>query len=70
MTGDTSFEVMALRSPNQPFVVLRSNKKLGDDDLYLSSDGAGEMKLKVPNQRIRRPAAEVDPALLFRVVRP
>ncbi|CAB4007474.1 Hypothetical predicted protein [Paramuricea clavata] len=70
MTDGTSFEVMALRSPNQPFVVLRSNKKLGKDDLFLSSDGAGKMKLKVSNQRIRRRAPEVDPALLFRVVRP
>jgi hypothetical protein len=70
---DTSFEVIKLYSPNKALVVLRSNKKLGDDDLFLSSNGAGYMQLKVWNKPVRCPprtTSEVDPALLFRVVRP
>ncbi|XP_028397506.1 uncharacterized protein LOC114521312 isoform X2 [Dendronephthya gigantea] len=69
----TSFEVKQLFQPNSAFCVLQSNKKQGTDDLYLSSDGAGNMKLKVWNKPIPPPpdtTAEVDPALLFRVVRP
>jgi hypothetical protein len=41
--------------------------------LYLSSDRAGEMKLKHWNSPIPGPPVttdEVDPALLFRLVRP
>ncbi|CAB3992178.1 Hypothetical predicted protein [Paramuricea clavata] len=70
---DTSFEVIKLYSPNKGLVVLRSNKKLDDDDLFLSSNGAGYMQLKVWNKPVRCPprtTSEVDPALLFRVVRP
>ena len=70
---DTSFEVMELWSPNKPYVVLRSNKTVGNDDLYLSSDGAGNMQLKVWNKPVPGPpttTSEADPALLFRVVRP
>ncbi|CAB3999252.1 Hypothetical predicted protein, partial [Paramuricea clavata] len=70
---DTSFEVIELGSPNRPYVVFRSNKKLDDDDLYLSSDAAGNMQLKVWNKPVPDPpntTAEVDPALLFRLVRP
>ncbi|XP_028397685.1 uncharacterized protein LOC114521430 isoform X2 [Dendronephthya gigantea] len=69
----TSFEVTQLFQPNSAFCVLQSNKKQGTDDLYLSSDGAGNMKLKVWNKPIPGPpdtTAEVDPALLFRAVRP
>ena len=64
---------MELWSPNRPYYVLRSNKKVGDDDLYLSSDEAGNLKLKVWNKPVPEPphtTAEVDPALLFRLVRP
>lgn len=64
---------MQLFSPNRPYVVLRSNQQQGGENLYLSSDGGGVMKLKVWNKPIRAPprtTAEVDPALLFRVVRP
>ncbi len=62
---------MELFQPNRPLIVLRSNKKLGNDDLYLSSDGAGNMRLKVWNNSGEPPRAEaeVDPALLFRVVK-
>jgi hypothetical protein len=64
---------MELYSPNRPYYVLRSNKKVNDDDLFLSSDGAGNMQLKVWNHPVPGPpntTSEVDPALLFRVVRP
>jgi hypothetical protein len=70
---DTSFEVIGLWFPNTPYVVLRSNKKLEDDDLFLSSDAAGNMQLKVWNKPVPDPpntTPEVDPALLFRLVRP
>ena len=46
---------------------------MNDDDLFLSSDGAGNMQLKVWNHPVPDPpntTSEVDPALLFRVVRP
>ena len=72
-TSDTSFEVIHLFSPNRPYIVLRSNKKQGEEHLYLSSDGAGNLRLKVWNKPIPLPpitTAEVDPALLFRLVRP
>ncbi len=49
----------------------KSNEK--EEKLYLSSDGAGNMKLKVWNAPIPGPPGtteQVDPALLFRMVRP
>ncbi|CAB4022844.1 Hypothetical predicted protein [Paramuricea clavata] len=70
---NTSFEVMELWTPNKPYVVLRSNKMSGNEYLYLSSNGAGNMQLKVWNKPVPGPpntTSEADPALLFRVVRP
>ena len=60
-------------SPNSPYVALRSNQQQDGHNLFLSSNGAGNMKLKrwnnpVPESPFTTP--EVDPALLFRVVRP
>ena len=71
----TSFRVVHLWRPNAEYVVLQSNMKQGADELYLimSSDGEGNMKLKVWNKPVRDPpdtTAEVDPGLLFRMVRP
>ncbi len=69
----TIFQVFALYSPNDSYVVMESNKLNGNNKLYLSSDGAGKMKLKVWNAPIPGPphtTDEVDPALLFRMVRP
>ena len=66
--------MFALYSPNDSFVVIESNKSDKDSNkLYLSNDGAGNMKLKVWNAPIPGPphtTDEVDPALLFRMVRP
>ena len=69
------FEVICLFDPNKPYFVLRSNTKSTDNQwLYLSSNGAGDMRLKPWNLPAARDppeaSAEVDPALLFRVVRP
>jgi hypothetical protein len=55
--------------------VLQSQANNAKDDLlYLSSVEDGNMKLKVRNSPILAPpsdtSAEVDPALLFRMVRP
>ena len=70
---------MDLLGVNEPYYVLRSNKSQGVDGqgdplyLYLSSDGAGKMKLKLWNKPVTDPpgtTGEVDPALLFRIVRP
>lgn len=70
----TSFRILQLFAPNRPYVVFESSEKTKDGDkLYLSSDGSGDMKLKVWNKAVREPprtTGEVDPALLFRVVRP
>ena len=69
----TSFNVIELWFPNEPYCVLQSNQMQGGDKLYLSSDGTGHLKLKTWNKPIADPpeaSAEVDPALLFRVVRP
>jgi hypothetical protein len=67
-------------TPNQPYVVLESNRPKtnttttdGEVNLFLSSDGSGKMQLKEWNNPIPGPprtTPEVDPALLFRVVRP
>ena len=71
-----------LGTPNQPYVVLESNRPKTNTttndgelevNLFLSSDGAGKMQLKEWNNPIPGPprtTPEVDPALLFRVVRP
>ena len=72
--SDTWFKVKELLSPNQPCVVLQSNKKDKNGPLYLSSDGAGNMKLKRGNlEGVKymddKDLYDVDPALLFRVVR-
>ena len=70
---DISFRVWDLFHPNSGYVVLESSEKIGEDSLYLSSDGAGNMKLIRWNKPIPGPpdtTEEVDPALLFRVVRP
>jgi hypothetical protein len=68
----TSFRILQLFAPNRPYVVFESSEKTKDGDkLYLSSDGSGDMKLKVWNKAVREPprtTGEVDPALLFRVV--
>ncbi|CAB4018239.1 Hypothetical predicted protein [Paramuricea clavata] len=68
----TWFRVLELYSPNRPYVVFESSEKNEDGDkLYLSSDGSGDMKLKVWNKSVREPprtTGEVDPALLFRVI--
>ena len=70
---------MDLLGVNEPYYVLRSNKSTGTDAqgnelyLYLSSDGAGNMKMKLWNKPVPDPpgtTGEVDPALLFRIVRP
>ena len=56
-----------LSTPNDAYVVLRSIEKSDEKYLYLSSDAAGEMKLKTSLVDIPG-NPEVDPALLFRVV--
>jgi hypothetical protein len=69
----TIFLFYSLRAPNDLYFVLQANVSSGGDDLYLSSNGAGNMKLKVWNSPIPGPprtTEEVDPALLFRLVRP
>ena len=69
----TSFQIFQLFPPNAEYFVLQWSKKQDTDVLYLSSDGEGNMKLKVWNQPVPPPpdtTAEVDPALLFRLVRP
>jgi hypothetical protein len=69
--GGTIFHRFRLSSPNRPYVVLKSTT---GDDLYLSSDGAGTMKLKswnLPEGRSPPGASgKIDPAFLFRLVRP
>ena len=65
--------MIALCPPNDPYVVIESNKSNGNNKLYLSSDGAGNMKLRVWNAPIPGPprtTEEVNPAFLFRIVRP
>ncbi len=65
--------MLELFSPNDSYVVIESNESSGNNKLYLSSDGAGKMKLKVWNEPIPGPPRttdQVDPALLFRIVRP
>ena len=69
----TWFKKIELLSPNQPCIVLQSvTKGENEEPLYLSSDGAGNMKLKHGNLEDldEKDLYEVDPALLFRVVRP
>ena len=69
----TIFTLLQLLSPNEPYFVLQSNVTQGEDILYLSSDGSGNLKLKTWNEPVVGPpdtTADVDPALLFRVVRP
>jgi hypothetical protein len=69
--GGTIFHRFRLSSPNRPYVVLKSTT---GDGLYLSSDGAGTMKLKswnLPEGRSPPGASgKIDPAFLFRLVRP
>ncbi|CAB4005998.1 Hypothetical predicted protein [Paramuricea clavata] len=69
--GGTIFHRFRLSSPNKPYFVLKSTT---GDDLYLSSDGAGKMKLKswnLPEGRSPPGASgKIDPAFLFRLVRP
>ncbi|CAB4012598.1 Hypothetical predicted protein [Paramuricea clavata] len=72
-TDTTVFGVIQFWSPNTPYVALRSNQQHDGHNLFLSSNGAGYMKLKrwnkpVPESPFTTP--QVDPALLFRVVRP
>ena len=71
---NTLFEVIYLFNENEPYCVLRSNRKsTANEWLYLSSNGAGDMRLKPWNKPVPEPpeaSVEVDPALLFRVVRP
>jgi hypothetical protein len=72
-TDTTMFGVIQFWSPNSPYVALRSDQQHGGHNLYLSSNGGGHMKLKrwnkpIPESPFTTP--EVDPALLFRVVRP
>jgi hypothetical protein len=65
--------LFSLYAPNDTFIVLQADKNSGKDELYLSSNGAGKMKLKRWNSPIPGPPRtvdEVDPALLFRLVRP
>ena len=73
-TNGTPFRFMSLFSPNDSYLVLKSDKKNDEGDpLYLSSNGAGKMKLKVWNSPAPGPprtSDEVDPALLFRLVLP
>lgn len=69
----TTFTLLELWFPNEPYCVLQSNVTQGEDKLYLSSDGSGHLKLKTWNKPVVGPpdtTADVDPALLFRVVRP
>ena len=58
---------MQLWYPNSAYVVLRSIVTVGLKFLYLSSDAAGKMKLKASGS-VHTP--EIEPALLFRVVKP
>ena len=60
---------MQLWYPNSAYVVLRTNgnETANNKFLYLSSDAAGKMKLKASGD-VHTP--EVEPALLFRVVKP
>ena len=73
-TSGTLFQIFSLYSPNDSYVVVQSDQKNDDGNpLYLSSNGAGNMKLKVWNSPIPGPphtTDQVDPALLFRLVRP
>ena len=67
------FQLFSLFTPNDYYIVLQANETSGNDTLYLSSNGAGYMKLKIWNKPIPGPPRttdEVDPALLFRLVRP
>ena len=72
------FTYSELDPPNQPYIVFQcTNITVGDDHdvAYLSSDGAGKMKLKrwnLTGEERRPPKAGelIDPALLFRVVKP
>ena len=69
----TIFRFFSLYSPNDSYIVLQAIVSEGEEPLYLSSNGAGDMKLKAWNSPIPDPphtTDEVDPALLFRVVRP
>ena len=67
--------ITKLWAPNDFLFVLEAYDSLSGkgSGLYLSSNGAGEMKLKEWNHPIPDPPGttyEVDPALLFRFVRP
>ncbi|CAB4030680.1 Hypothetical predicted protein [Paramuricea clavata] len=67
--GATIFHRFDLRVPNKPYVVLKSTS---GKNLYLSSDGAGNLKLKSWNLPKRSPPGAskyVDPAFLFRLVK-
>ncbi|XP_028409332.1 uncharacterized protein LOC114531933 [Dendronephthya gigantea] len=74
------FTYYELDPPNQPYVVLPSTNRsttAADGkiyDLYLSSDGAGNMSLKrwnlSSNALPPKATALIDPSLLFRVVKP
>ena len=65
-TKGVPFEVLQCWNPNSAYVVLRTN---GNETakLYLSSDAAGKMKLKASEDEH---TPEIEPALLFRVVKP
>ena len=72
-TDTTLFGVIEFWSPKSPYVALRSDQQQGNNNLCLSSNGAGHMKLKSWNKPIPESpftTTEVHPALLFRVVRP
>ncbi|XP_028409347.1 uncharacterized protein LOC114531951 [Dendronephthya gigantea] len=70
------FKYYELNPPNMPYVVFPcENRKIDNQDAYLSCDGAGNMSLKrwnlAGNRRLPpRAGAMVDPSLLFRVVKP
>ena len=68
------FMLISLHSPNDSYVVVQAKKNAENDPpLYLSSNGAGNMKLKAWKSPIPGPPRttdEVDPALSFRLVKP
>ena len=70
----TLFRFVSLRSSDESYLVFQSDQNNADGNpLYLSSNGAGNMKLKVWNSPVPDPpytSDEVDPALLFRLVHP